>query len=164
LLPRDPRLIDACWPDWDRPLPPTDGLVVSVAGADAQTAWADEILHRGKNGFVLWVAAGARPAPVIASVLTRRGVRAVALAPAGAEPGHVHAALELALRLSGSTEPDQPAETGITSPTAPDGIGDELVPVPHLVTLHTKEGFKTDTVFWVLLHQASPDHVSRHHG
>ncbi len=151
MLRRDPRLIDVCQSDWDRSLPPADGLVVDVAGTDTPTAWGDEILHRGHDGFVLWIAAGARPAPVITSTLTRRGVRAVALALAGADPGHIQAALQLARRLGQCSEPGQPSQAYVTSPTPPEGIGDELVPVPHLVTLHTPEGFTTDTAFWVLL-------------
>lgn len=153
MLPRDPQLIDVCRPDWDRPLPPADGLVVFVAGTDAPTAWADQILHRGPHGFILWTATGARPGPVITSVLTRRGVHALALAPASADPGHVQAALQLARRLREDTEPEpnQRTQVAVTSPTPPEGIADELVPVPHLVTLHTPDGFKTDTVFWILL-------------
>lgn len=150
MLPRDPRLIDACWPDWDRPLPPADGLV-AVAGTDAPTAWADEILHRGPAGFVLWTATGARPGPVIANARTRHGVGAVALSPSGAHPGYVQAALQLARRLSDASEPGHPAQARITSPTPPEGIGDELVPVLRLVTLHTAQGFKVDTIFWILL-------------
>jgi hypothetical protein len=151
MLPRDPRLIDVCWPDWDRPLPPADGLVVAIAGTDAPTAWADEILHRGEDGFVLWAATGSRPGPVITSVLARRSVRAVALAPASADPRQVQAALQLARRLSNHAEPGQPTHPSVTSPSPPEGIGGELVAVPHLVTLHTPEGFEADTVFWVLL-------------
>jgi len=162
MLPRDPRLIDVCWPDWDRSLPPADGLVVFVAGTDAPSAWADEVLHCGKDGFVLWLAAGARPAPVIASVLTRRGVRAVALAPAGVDPGHVQAALRLARRLGDDAGPGRPSPVRVTSPTLPEGLGDELVPVAQLVTLHTPAGFKADTVFWVLLPAGEASHPSRY--
>src|SRR5439155_11017729 len=64
------------------------------------------------------------------------------------DPRHAHAALQLARRLRDDAEPGQPTQASVTSPTPPEAIGDDLVAVPHLITLHTREG---DTVFWVLL-------------
>src|SRR5439155_8019191 len=109
-----------------------------------------------QDGFVVWTATGAQPAPTIATVLTRPGVHAVALAPAGADPRYVDAALQLAGRLTNETQPDQPTRARVTSPHPPERTG-VLIPVPHLVTMRTTPaGVTPDTAICDLLPADEP--------
>jgi hypothetical protein len=153
---RDRRLVDAYWPGW-RLLPAADGLVAFLPGHRAHTAWADVVLAHDTDGFVVWAATGAKPAPSLNLVTRRAGVHAVALAPAGADPRHVQAALRFGCRLASEAagQDHAAAPVPVTSARGPDAT-DELVALPHLVTLHTGSGAgppgaATDTVLWELV-------------
>jgi hypothetical protein len=146
----DARLIDLTWPGW-RPVPAADGLITFVPDPRARTAWADQILAQHPGGFVLWSASGGQPHLILPQVSRRPGVRGIALAPAGSHPAHLQAALHLAHRLTNETaQPSRPGEVRVVSPVAPD-TPEELVRVPHLVTLHSDTNAATDAALWELL-------------
>src|SRR6266568_3095001 len=146
----DARLIDLTRPDW-RPIPAADGLITLVPDPRARAAWADQILTQHRHGFVLWTASGGQPHLVLPQVSRRPGVRGIALAPAGADPIHLQAALHLAYRLTReTTRPDEPVQVRVVSAVMPD-TAEGLVRVPHLVTLRPNTGATTDTALWELL-------------
>ena len=143
-------MIDGRWPGW-RCLPAADGLVAFLPGHRVRTDWADVVLAHDADGFVVWVATGGRLAPSLALVTHRAGVCAAALAPAGADPGDVRAALRLACRLA--TVPagqDEHVRVPVTCARIPDATHG-LVWVAYPATVICESAPAADTVMWELL-------------
>ncbi len=130
---------------WLRP-PATDGLV-AVLDSEVSTSWADQVLAHAERGSVVWAVTAAQAERYGRATLERPGVRAVSLAPAAAEPQRVGAALQVASYLarvrSGGLAPTRPY---LTSPDRPAATPDDLIRIPHLVTMRAADEATADAV------------------
>jgi hypothetical protein len=135
-----------------------DGLIAVVRpGADA--SWADTVLRVDVTGTWVWSVSHGPAEHQGLLACERPGIRAVALSPAGSDPGQVRAAVQLSARLRQARTDRGWSLAYLTSPTRP-RTGPGLVRVPHLVSVdpHTHgltdpdaaEPWLTDTVVWEL--------------
>ncbi len=146
------RCFTLAWPGWRTP-PAADGLVAILA-ANVSPAWADEILARDDRGSVVWAATGMNAERYGRATCERAGVHAVALAAAGEEPARVGLALQVAsylthTRLAGPAS-HRPSLASAAQPATPD----DLVRIPHLVSVRATDQPVTDEAVWELMTRA----------
>ncbi len=128
----------------------SSGPPAELDGEDS-TSWADQVLAQDDRGSVVWARTAAQAERYGRATLERPGVRAVSLAPAAADPPRIGAALQVASYLarvrSGGLAPARPC---LTSPDRPPATPDDLVRIPHLVTVRAADEAGTDAVVWEL--------------
>ena len=140
------RCFDLLLPAWQPP--EVDGLVALVA-VDAGAGWADRLLGRYEDAFVVWAQAGADPVGQAMAVARRAETRVAVLLPGGADARRAGLALEVARHLrAGRTDGPGPGWclTSLERPEPPGGA----VRVPHLVSVRHRD-VVTDTVVWEVM-------------
>jgi hypothetical protein len=150
----DPRL--PCWRT-----PRTEAGLFAVVDATADISWTDKTLAGDDTELLVWTGAGAQPERGGLQAAQRHGVRAVALAPAGADLRRLRAATQVACRLR-DTRGDTAASAWahLTSADPPATV-DQSVRIPHLLTLRYSSGHVADTVVWELIPRVAAPQWSR---
>jgi hypothetical protein len=135
-----------------------DGLLARLS-SDADPSWSDRVISKDVVGTLVWSASHGHGEQHGLLTLERPGVRAVCLAPRGADPRRVRAALQLSRRLGAQRAGGAGwAPAYLTSPTPP-ATPRDLVRVPHLVTICRDTGeladhhahAPADAVVWELM-------------
>jgi hypothetical protein len=137
------RCFDLALPPWQPPA--VDGLVALV-DPDASTVWADRLLVRHEDGFVVWTATGADPVGQALAVARLPEVSVVVLLAGGPDACRAALGMEVGRHVRAVRVASAGREWCVTSTARPDPLGG-AVRVPHLVSVR-RRGVVTDTVVW----------------
>lgn len=140
------RCFDLALPPWQPPA--VDGLVALV-DPDASTVWADRLLVRHEDGFVVWRATGADPAGQALAVARLPEVSVVVLLVGGQDARRAALAMEVGRHVRAVRVTSAGHKWCVTSPVRPEPSGG-AVRVPHLVSVRHR-GVVTDTVVWEVI-------------
>ena len=144
------RCFDLVLPSWQPPR--ADGLVALVERG-ASVGWADRLLVRHEDGFLVWATTGADPVGRALTVARMPEVRVVVVLPGGVDARRAGLALEFAGELRAvrgdRSDPGSGPGSCVTGPLRPD-VPPDVVRVPHLVSVRHL-GVVTDTVVWEVM-------------
>jgi hypothetical protein len=135
-------------PPWE---PPDEAGLVVLVDRDANAGWADRLLARHGDGYLMWAPTGVEPSAEAMATVALPGVCAVVLVGSpGADPRAVGLALRWAVHLGGVRVDGRGPHRCVTSPARP-AVPPGAVRVPHLVAVSRPDGTITDLVVWELM-------------